>query len=74
MRRAKKQERMIHTQEKKKLIEMDSEWAQNVSLANKILKTYYKYIQKKENKMIVTQQVKIQIEKTIKRTKWNFED
>lgn len=58
MRRAKKQERMIHTQEKKKLIEMDSEWAQNVSLANKILKTYYKYIQKKENKMIVTQQVK----------------
>ena len=58
MRRAKKQERMTHTQEKKKLIEMDSEWAQNVSLANKILKTYYKYIQKKENKMIVTQQVK----------------
>ena len=43
---------MIHTQEKKKLIEMDSEWAQNVSLANKILKTYYKYIQKKENKML----------------------
>ena len=35
-----------------------NKWAQNVSLANKILKTYYKYIQKKENKMIVTQQVK----------------
>ena len=50
MRCAKKQERMIHTQEKKKLIEMDSEWAQNVSLANRILKSYYKYIQKNKGK------------------------
>lgn len=72
MRRAKKQERMIHTQEKKKLIEMDSEWAQNVSLANKILKTYYKYIQKKENKMIVTQQVKHSNRENNKKSQMEF--
>lgn len=72
MRHAKKQERMIHTQEKKKLIEMDSEWAQNVSLANKILKTYYKYIQRKENKMIVTQQVKISNRENNKKNQMEF--
>lgn len=63
---------MIHTQEKKKLIEMDSEWAQNVSLANKILKTYYKYIQRKENKMIVTQQVKISNRESNKKNQMEF--
>ena len=41
---------MIHTQEKKKPMEMDSEWAKNVSLAERILKSYYKYIQRIEGK------------------------
>lgn len=50
MRHAKKQEKMIHTQEKKKPMEMDSEWAKNVSLAERILKSYYKYIQRIEGK------------------------
>ena len=49
-----------------------NKWAQNVSLANKILKTYYKYIQKKENKMIVTQQVKHSNRENNKKSQMEF--